>query len=172
MPIAELLLDDARRLAASIIRTMRPYCYRNRILAAGSVRRRIPMVHDIDIVCIPKDRQAFMRRAGRRSTIVLDGHWNVQLITRAGIQIDFFFAKPEERNLFGIVPSNWGSVLLCRTGSAQHNARLALAAKISGMHWNPYEGLVSPSGVVLASETEESIFATLGWPYVRPESRN
>jgi len=79
-----------------------------------------------------------------------------------GAQIDFNFATTQ----------TWGTLLLVRTGSKEHNIRLASLAK--GRGWKLHasgEGLTDAQDRRVAGDTEESIFATLGLPYVAPEKR-
>jgi DNA polymerase (family 10) len=61
-------------------------------------------------------------------------------------------------------------VVVCRTGSREHNIMLASIAKSLGLHWNPQEGVFRGEELI-ASETEESIFSALGLDYERPEDR-
>jgi hypothetical protein len=59
---------------------------------------------------------------------------------------------------------------LIRTGSAQHNTWLAGYAISKGMRLKYSEGLIK-DGKVIAGETEESAFTTLGFPYQLPLER-
>ena len=85
-------------------------------------------------------------------------------------QIDLFFAYPATADLLESTPGNWGSVLLCRTGSRQHNIYLVERAKSLGLVWNPYRGVLD-NGRVIASETKEEIFAALKLDFIPPQNR-
>jgi DNA polymerase (family 10) len=61
-------------------------------------------------------------------------------------------------------------LLLARTGSKEHNIKLAALAKSKGLTFSPHEG-IKRGEQILASETEEAIFAALGLPYIAPEDR-
>ena len=50
-------LTKAREIADRIVVLLKPYCARVEI--AGSIRRRKADVHDIEIVCLPKDELIF-----------------------------------------------------------------------------------------------------------------
>jgi len=163
-------LREARALAAHIMRALKPLSVRIRV--AGSIRRRCPVVHDIDIVCLPRDRAAISARCEARSERIFDGPQNYRFRTPSGIEVDIFFARAAEKHLFGVQPSNWGSLLLCRTGSKEHNMRFALAAKAQGLHWNPYEGISSPDGKLIAAEDERELYSTLSIPWKPPEARS
>jgi DNA polymerase/3'-5' exonuclease PolX len=43
-------LQQAQKIASQVIQTLKPFC--ERIEVAGSIRRKRPFVHDIDLVCI------------------------------------------------------------------------------------------------------------------------
>ena len=64
-------------------------------------------------------------------------------------------------------PSNFGILLLARTGSAMHNVWLAQAA---GLHFNPHRGLLR-RGALIASAEEVEIFKALGLRFIPPEDR-
>jgi DNA polymerase/3'-5' exonuclease PolX len=47
-------LKRAQEIASQVITKLAPYC--ERIEVAGSIRRRRPFVHDIDVVVIPTNQ--------------------------------------------------------------------------------------------------------------------
>ena len=75
------------------------------------------------------------------------------------------------RDLLNTAPDNFGTLLLCRTGSKEHNIFLVEHAKRLNLRWNPYRGVIDGAGNVLASETEEDIFKALDLPWIQPEDR-
>lgn len=87
------------------------------------------------------------------------------------IQIDVFFTHAGEADLLSKTPSNWGSILLLRTGSKEHNIKLTQRAQTLGLKWETQRGIVAPSGQIIASETEQDIFAALGLNYLEPKYR-
>lgn len=168
-----LPLDLAQRIAARIVEQIQPYCARVEI--AGSMRRGRPVVNDIDLVCLPLDPVALRARILRQLPVVfIDGpqQLEVAIPTQHGdVRLDFWFASQPERDLFkGEQPSNFGSLLLCRTGSTAHNIRLVERARALGLRWNPYWG-VYRGDTLLACATEEQIFAALDLPFISPEQR-
>jgi len=154
---------------------------------AGSIRRRRPEVGDLDLVLLPRPGQAeaIKARCRQKCAVVREGEQNciyrlpaspeqaLREPPELGWQIDLFFARPTQRDLLGEEPGNFGSLLLCRTGSKEHNIFLIEHAKAldEGLTWNPYRGVVNQKGQVIASETEEAIFTALKLPFVRPEDR-
>ncbi len=51
-------LEHAQIIASEIIDRLEPCC--ERLSVAGSIRRRRPLVHDIDLVCIPSNQGQFI----------------------------------------------------------------------------------------------------------------
>ena len=73
--------------------------------------------------------------------------------------------------MFGQIPANWGTLLMCRTGSRGHNVWLANSALHRGYRWNPYAGVFDGRGNCLASEAEEDIYRVLEIKFIKPEDR-
>jgi DNA polymerase (family 10) len=157
-----LRLEIAESVAQAIIKLLEPYC--EKIQIAGSIRRRKPECHDVDIVLIPGNDawglNIALKRIGRQKT---SGEKMSQFITAGGHQVDIYFATPE----------TWATLLLIRTGSKEHNIRLCSAARARG--WKlcaSGNGLFDENGERIAGDTEESIFIKLGMAYVPPERRD
>lgn len=161
--------DLARRYAEELVANLAGWCARIEI--AGSIRRRRQDIGDIDLVLMPWDVETVKLCCRESCEVLADGNQNFRFVTPAKVQVDLYFASPGEADLFGAQPSNWGSVLLCRTGSANHNIYIAQMAKTRGLKWNTSAGLLDQDGNLVASETEESIFDALGLPFVPPEKR-
>jgi DNA polymerase/3'-5' exonuclease PolX len=167
----------AQRLAERFAVELQPHCSRMEI--AGSIRRRRPEVGDIDLVCIPRGvegRAAILARCalGPTAKKIKEGEQYVvfEYVSPGGwaAQLDLWFAHEDQNDLFDFTPSNWGMLLLARTGSAMHNVYLAQKAKAHGLHFQPHKGIISGDQVV-ASRTESEIFHLLGLNFIRPEDR-
>jgi DNA polymerase (family 10) len=174
-----VILALAQRLAEHIAAELQPYC--SRLEIAGSIRRRRPEVGDIDLVCIPKNMghlTELLNRCAQKATPLKKGDQYAVFTLQNGFQLDLWIAHDggfgEDPGLFETelkkVPSNWGMLLLARTGSARHNVYLAQVAKQRGLHFNPHRGVLRGKEIV-ASCTEEEIFSVLGLPFIRPEDR-
>ena len=163
-------LANVRRLAETIQEVLRPFCERLEI--AGSIRRQRPECGDIDLVLIPRPNALadLKARCLQHATLTTDGGQNFICQLR-GIQLDLFIARPDDRDMFHPLPTNFGSLLLCRTGSKEHNIFLVEHAKARGLRWQPYQGVMDATGAVIASRTEEEIFTALGLDFVPPEKR-
>lgn len=168
-----LRLPRAIGIALSLRERMAPLC--ERIEIAGSIRRARPVVNDLDLVVLAKDKLDFQARCASRWATVTSGPQNCiyqsTLSDDTPLQIDIFFAKPAFRDLLNAYPSNFGSLLLCRTGSKEHNIWLIEHAKRQGLKWNPYAGVFNGEGKLVASETEEEIFKALGLAFIPPDKR-
>jgi DNA polymerase (family 10) len=164
-------LAQADKFSAAIVAAIEPWC--ERIVVAGSIRRRCSIVHDIDIVVLPKPgmHEKICARCRQKAISVNSaGECNLTIILATGIQLDVFFATPRMQDLAGTIPSTWGTVLLCRTGSKEFNQSFAMKAQEKGLHWNPYRGLIF-KGAVIAAEEEADMFKALKMDFVPPEKR-
>jgi DNA polymerase (family 10) len=152
-------LAYAQKLAHEIIEIVRPHC--ERIEVAGSIRRKKSEVRDIDIVLIPKPlvwhRIISTLQRNMAAKVVKRGDSIAQLIIQ-NVSVDLYVATPE----------TWGTMLLIRTGSAQHNIKLSGIALRKGMKLT-HSGLTKDGKVIATSEKE--IFESLGLSYIEPEER-
>ena len=163
-------LATGQRFAEKIASELSPFC--DKIEIAGSIRRRCPVVNDIDLVILAKDKAAIKARCRRSCRVQTDGEQTFICCTENGIQIDIWFATPPTADMFEPLPSNWGSLLLCRTGSKGHNIYLVEHAKKQGLTWSPYAGVYDAALKLVASESEQAIFAALQLPFKAPEERS
>lgn len=167
---------DAYALAEVMVSVLMNWC--EKIEIVGSIRRGRPEVNDIDLVLLPKPGQipAIKARIQRRCRVVTDGPDSImaelalpltwrQRLGLESVHLDFLFANHDERQLLYTVPSNWGTLVVCRTGSKEHNIRLCERAKSMGLHWNPHRGVMKGEAI-LAARTEEDVFKALDLPLI------
>ena len=162
-------LIKATAWAHQIIDVISPFCQEVHI--AGSIRRKRPIVHDIDLVVLPHNKAALKARCSHNATVLSDGDKNYLIRLNNGLEIDIFFAHSGTADFFNPDPPNIGSILLCRTGSKEFNQRIARHAHTLGAQWQPYRGLVVANKVI-ASRTEEEMFNRLNINFMPPEHRN
>jgi DNA polymerase (family 10) len=169
--VRKLELDEADHLAATIIEALAPFC--ERIEVAGSIRRRRPVVGDIDIVCLPKPgAQARIRERCLRNQpeILQDGLQQLCIILGNKVQLDLWYATPTEAQLFEPKPGTWATRFFCRTGSIEFNIWYAQQAQARGHAWNPYWGLYR-NGKCLNTPEEADLFSALAIDFIPPEKR-
>ncbi len=165
-----LTLAAADKLAAKIRFELMPFC--ERIEIAGSIRRRRPLVNDIDLVAMPLPDQvnALRARVLRYTTPISDGKEVILSRLANGVQLDLWLAERPKKDLFSETATNFGALFLSRTGSKEHNIFLCQVATKMGRHFNPHHG-VFEGGKCLACATEEEIFKALGLDFIPPEQR-
>lgn len=161
--------SKAKTVAGHIVDVLQPMC--KLIAVAGSIRRQRPEVNDIDLVILTDDREAVKRRCQQRCAIVSDGLQNAIFRLSSGLQLDLFFTRGPVEDLLAPWPSNWGTVLLQRTGSKEHNIYLCQRAISFGLKWDPQEGVKDPEGYVIAAETEKEVYDALALPVILPFQR-
>jgi len=163
-------------VARRIIEELRPASYRIEI--AGSLRRGNSTVHDIDIVLMPQRPseqfvlgdeapldQILRHLIERGSLTEVRGKEKIKcfLAAKTGIPVDLYIATPE----------TWTTLLLIRTGSKEHNIKLAQRARELGMKLRASgDGIEDGSGQLVRVSTEEELFSILQVPYIPPEGRN
>lgn len=125
----ELPLREADALAAKIVDTLRPHC--DQIAVAGSIRRRKPIVGDIEIVCVPACVENLIGERGDslldpdldellNSGRLLPGRCRGERYAQFGIpSVDGL-----KLDLFMTTPGSWGVILAIRTGPADYSKRL------------------------------------------------
>jgi DNA polymerase/3'-5' exonuclease PolX len=179
-------LDDALREASWVVSKFEHLC--EKVIIVGSIRRQRPEVNDIDIVVIPQvprdenwDKIAYELRHAHNMAQLKKGP---KLMTFQHYDRDFGapgFFNPSSQDysvdLYHATPETWGILVLVRTGSKEHNVKLCSLALSKGMKLSAAEGVLKPLESfpsmmkIVASKTEEDIFAALGLAYIEPKDR-
>jgi DNA polymerase (family 10) len=159
-------LGIAAAVAESICHRLKRTPGVRRVEPAGSLRRGRETVGDLDLLCIADDPEAAIRSftglpevarvlaAGQTKGSVL-----YQYASGQSLQVDLRVV-PEE---------SFGAAWQYFTGSKEHNIRLRELALKRGWSLNEY-GLTEGQRII-ASRTEEEIYAALGLPWIPPELR-
>ncbi len=157
MARGKIALERAQKVADAVVRRLSPYC--QRIEIAGSIRRRIPWVNDVDLVLIPHDLWNFHGELIKLGQLKMSGK-KIMRVMVGSTQVDIYVADE----------GTWATLLLIRTGSKESNIRLCSRAKDMGWHLAASgDGLFNEKGERIAGDSEESIYGALGLPYQRPE---
>ena len=145
--------------------------YVQEIAVAGSIRRRIAFVHNINLVAIADDRMAVLERL-REIQEVFDANMGINEIPidRAETIWEFKYVGSPVR-LHWAKPETYAAVLLLKTGPRIHNLYLMECAKRRKMRLDARYGLVGKSGRTLKTVTEVDIYHKLGLTYRLAEER-
>lgn len=135
---------------------------KDRVLVAGSYRRRRDTVGDLDILVTSKQGTAVGNKLvdyDSVAEVLAHGPTRTTVVLRSGIQVDLR-AVPEQ---------SYGAALLYFTGSKTHNIALRGIANSRKWKLNEY-GLFSGKRRI-AGATEEEVYKKLGLAYIPPEMR-
>jgi len=130
----------------------------------GSLRRFSETIGDVDIVVAADDPAPVMDALVTMTAVerVLGrGESKTSVVTHRGTQID----------LRVVAQHQLGAALVYFTGSKGHNIKLRQRALARGLTLNEYALAELEGGRVVASETEEQIYAALGLPWISPVLR-
>jgi DNA polymerase (family 10) len=130
----------------------------------GSLRRFSETVGDIDVVVVAKDAAVVMDAVVAMPLVdrVLGrGDTKTSFVTPRGIQVDVRVVAAHQL----------GAALMYFTGSKAHNVKLRQRALQRGYTLNEYALTALEGGKVIASVTEEEIYAALGLPLIPPVLR-
>jgi DNA polymerase (family X) len=152
---------------------------------AGSARRGVDSVKDIDLVAVSADPWALagalreleqVERVSSTAGAIEDDERpaskdrgpkarravsGARGRTHSGLEVDLRIAAPEQ----------WGNLLQHFTGSAAHNAALRERAVRAGRHVSEYGIAEDGSDTVRTCATEEEVYGLLDLPYIEPELR-
>ena len=176
-----LRLVEADERIAPLLTHLRDQATIRRVEVAGSLRRRLETIGDIDLLATAADPGAAMEHfTGFRGVaeVTMSGETRGSVVLSSGLQVDLRIV-PEE---------SWGAALQYFTGSKAHNVTLRKRAVGMGLSISEY-GVVRSDGTDgndgndgsarggvrggrrVAGETEESVYAAVGLPWIPPELR-
>ena len=181
MGIGKIDLDQAEGIAQDIITHVRPSM--SRIEVAGSIRRRKPIVGDIELVALPSDRDRMVTlladvgqfiKPGVPGTIPWDPNPDAKYLRMrlpSGANLDVFITHE----------LNWGGLFLMRTGGAVGADGSAFTGFVPGMfaRWKKLSGggrmtggqPTTTDGNQLPLREEQDFFDLLEMDFIPPEER-
>lgn len=136
-------------------------------VVAGSYRRRRDTVGDIDILVAAARGQALADRLQafeQVEQVLAHGTTRASVVLTNGLQVD----------LRVVQPSSFGAALVYFTGSKAHNIALRRIARARKLKINEYGVFTADQGRTakrIAGDTETSVYAAIGLPYIPPELR-
>ncbi|MBN9691343.1 MAG: hypothetical protein J0M24_13990 [Verrucomicrobia bacterium] len=184
---------DALAVARDLCEVLAYECEPDLLKVCGSLRRRKESVGDVEIVYVPRvalipEEKDLLGSTGKfrqenRVDVLLEqllaaGHlakrpnklgrtsWGesnkLAVHVASGIPVD----------LFATTRRAWWGYVVCRTGSAETNTRIASQAQAKGWQWHPYDGhFTDVLGRRHWIENERDAFALVGLPYREPWER-
>jgi DNA polymerase/3'-5' exonuclease PolX len=169
MPSLKKDLDPelARKIAADFLKKTSDLY--EKVELAGSIRRKAPVVHDIDFAVIPGGDDFPKWKKGVTDRVVEIGG---RIITFGEVISDFFY-KGAQVNLFLCPgPDSWGVTLMWATGPKGHTIGMTIKARDKGL-------LINSRGIwtrdeppkLIPARTEHEVGKILGWKYKPPEER-
>ena len=163
----DMRLEEAEPIALDFLAKTKDL-YRKSLLA-GSIRRRSPVVHDIDFAVIPKGKsfRAWKDKVTKRveemgGTVVTMGEVMANIRYR-GAQVNLFLCLNE---------GSWGVTQMWATGPKGHTIGMTIKARDRGLVINS-KGLWTRDDPpkLIETKTEEEVGRLLGWKYKPPEER-
>ena len=132
------------------------------IVVAGSYRRSKETVGDLDILVTAKAGGPVMEHLVEYDEIqqvISKGNTRATVILHSQLQVDVRVVEPE----------SFGAALHYFTGSKAHNIAIRRRAQKRGLKINEYG--VFKGNKRIAGDTEESVFKSVGLPWIPPELR-
>lgn len=159
-----LLLPKAVELADELLVHMRAHPSVLNAEAAGSLRRRLATVGDVDIVVSTREPVAAVRHflafSGVHS-VIDSGETAASVLLHNGIHSDLLTGPPEA----------FGALLHHFTGSKHHNIHMRRVAREGGYSISEHGVKRLADGVTIPLSTEEEVYALLGMQTPPPELR-
>jgi DNA polymerase (family 10) len=168
----ERMTQASGRVLASVAMDLAEY-FRERLAGrtdvrrfehAGSLRRMVETVGDLDLLVASEDPVAVMDAftgLGEVERVLTKGETKSSILTGKGLQVDL-----------RVVPAEaWGAAMIYFTGSKAHNIRIREMAVRKGLKLNEYGLFRAKSGKLIVAETEEQVYEKLGLPWIPPTLR-
>jgi DNA polymerase (family 10) len=163
-PKRRVLLHKALGVGELVVGALRAHPAAERVELAGSLRRGVDAVRDLDVVASSTDAAALTAALGDLDAIEScerTGEAGARGRTHTGLPVDLRVVAPEQ----------FGNLLQHLTGSKEHNMALRDAAVRRGLHVSEYGVLDDATGETHTCATEEEVYALLGMEYIEPELR-
>jgi DNA polymerase (family X) len=155
-------LADAESTAGPLVEYLRRARGVRAVEVAGSFRRRLETVGDLDVLVSAVRGNSVMDNLVTYEDIVevvSKGTTRATVRLRSGLQVDVRV----------VPPASFGSALHYFTGSKAHNIAVRRLAMTKGLKLNEYG--VFRDGTRIGGRTEQDVFAAVGLGYIPPELR-
>ena len=159
-----LILERALRLSEAILEGLRAHETCVRASEAGSLRRRVEVVGDIDLIAASDDPASLIGWFCEQeiaAQVVGRGDTKGSIITNDGVQVD----------LRVVPPAAFGNLLQHFTGSKAHNVAMREDAVKRGLKVSEWGIETVETGEVFQTGEEDEVYRHLGYQPVPPELR-
>ena len=132
------------------------------VVIAGSFRRMRETVGDLDILARAQPSNSVMERFVQYEEVrevLSHGDTRGSVVLKSGLQVDIRVVAPE----------SFGAALHYFTGSKAHNIVIRKLAQVKGLKVNEYG--VFRGARRISGDTEQSVYACVGLPYIESELR-
>lgn len=161
-------VGTALALAEAVIDELRDLPEAAEIAYAGSLRRVMETIGDVDVLVASEVPAPVMERfctMGLCREVLAHGETKSSVMTVDGVQVDLRVVQPDV----------WGAALVYFTGSKAHNIKIRERAVKRGLKLSEY-GLFrveedGTEGELVVSRTEEEVYAALDLPWIPPTLR-
>lgn len=161
-PDVRVLWQRADRVAQDLVPWLLGAAGVERVVVAGSYRRCLETVGDLDVLITGADAAAAAARLPGYEDVervLAAGPTRSAVRLRGGLQVDVRAVPPE----------SYGAALHYFTGSKAHNIAIRRRGQERGLKLNEYG--IFREGERLGGATEEEVFAAVGLPWIPPELR-
>ncbi|MFJ8849737.1 DNA polymerase/3'-5' exonuclease PolX [Streptomyces sp. NPDC102437] len=159
-----ILLSAAMEAAEEIVTELSGVAGCENCAYAGSLRRMRETIGDLDILVAASRSAPFMdalTELPSTAEVLVHGAKKTSVRTVDGIQVDLRVVRPD----------SWGAALQYFTGSKAHNIHTRTIAVHAGLKLSEYGLFDAESEDLIASRTEEEVYARLGLPWIPPTLR-
>ncbi len=170
---SRLLINEAEAIVASLIGALEGTPGVRRVVPAGSLRRRVETIGDLDLLAETDDPAALMERLA--SLGIVD-----RVLNRGGHKATVQLLRGPQVDLMIMPPGEAGTYLIHFTGSKEHNVVLRARARDRGWSLSEkgFQRIGDDGEALTGADAERRTFATepeaygfLGLPFIEPELR-
>ena len=159
-----VLMSIALDVAEELLEELRSVKEVARCAYAGSLRRMVETIGDVDLLVASADPVPVMDAfAGSTyaERVLAKGETKTSILTTKGLQVDLRVVPPDV----------WGAALQYFTGSKAHNIRTREIAVRKKLKLSEYGLFEAASGKLIVAQTEEEVYERLGLPWIHPALR-
>ena len=159
-----VLLGRVLPLVGETVETLRAHPAADRVSEAGSVRRRVETVRDLDVIATAHDPPAVLDAFTSLS-------WVAEVLARGDTKATVLTQDALAFDLRVVPPESFGNLLQHFTGSKAHNVALREDAVRRGFSVSEYGIERTETGEVVRMTSEEEVYELLGYAWIPPELR-